>query len=168
MLTTLRRVAAIVTATALAGIGVVTPASAAATPWTATFAAGEVCTFSLTVTGSGDSPAIHREFKDRHGNVRVILSAGKGQALTFTNATTTTKPYSTPANGSLSWTVYNRDGSQTIQLLGHNVVLLFPTDVHGPSATLYSGLVVIKVDAAGVWKVVKQSGKKLDICAQLA
>lgn len=166
MLTTLRRVAAIVAATALAAIGVVSPASAAATPWTATFPAGAVCTFPLTISGSGDSPAVYREFTDRHGNVRAILSAGKGQELTYTNDNTR-KSFSTPANGAVSWTFYNKDGSQTIQLMGHNVVLMSPTDVGGPSATLYSGLVIIKVDTAAVWKVVKQAGKKLDICARL-
>lgn len=141
--------------------------SAAATPWTATFPAGDVCAFPLTISGTGDNQAVCREFTDRHGNVRAILSAGKGQELTYTNVDTR-KTFSTPANGAVSWTVYNRDGSQTIQLLGHNVVLMAPTDVGGPSATLYSGLVIIKVDAAGVWKVVKQTGKKLDICARLA
>ena len=166
MLTRLRRLAAIMAATVIAAVGLVTPASAAATLWTATFAAGDVCSFPLTVSGTGDSPKVYREFKDRHGNVRAIFSAGKGQALTYTNADTM-KTFSTPANGAGSWTVYNRDGSQIIRLFGHNVVLLFPTDVDGPSAWLYSGLVVIKVDAAGVWKVVKQSGRKINICARL-
>ncbi len=168
MLTTLRRVAAIVAATALAAIGVVTPASAAATPWTADFAAGDVCTFPLTISGSGDSPAVYREIKDGHGNVRAVLSAGQGQELTFTNAASPTNTFSTPANGAASWTVYKKDGSQNIRLWGHNVVLMSPTDVGGASATLYSGLVIIKVNAAGVWKVVKQVGTKLDICSRIA
>ena len=166
MLTTLRRFAAIVAATALAAIGVVAPASAAG-PWTMTFAAGDVCSFPLTVSGTGDNPEVYREFVDRDGKVRAILSAGKGQTLTYMNVSTG-KAFSTPANGAVSWTVYRADGSQTIKLLGHNVVFLFPTDVGGPSATLYSGLAVIKIDPAGVWKVVKESGKKLNICAQLS
>jgi hypothetical protein len=64
--------------------------------------------------------------------------------------------------------VYKKDGSQNIRLWGHNVVLMSPTDVGGASATLYSGLVIIKVNAAGVWKVVQQIGTKLDICARIA
>jgi hypothetical protein len=52
---------------------------------------------------------------------------------------------------------------------GHNVLVLFPTDIPaGPSTTLTVGQTVFKVDATGVFTVLKVSGKSTDICAALS
>jgi hypothetical protein len=66
-------------------------------------------------------------------------------------------------------TTYNPDGSQTIEITGHNVLILFPTDFPpGPSTTLYVGRVVYSIDASGVYTVLEESGKKTDICAAVS
>ena len=52
---------------------------------------------------------------------------------------------------------------------GHNVIILYPTDVPaGPSTTLYVGQVVYMDDGYGNFTLVKTSGKSLDICAALS
>ena len=73
------------------------------------------------------------------------------------------------ANGSvISTTTTLADGSSTSVLTGHTVVIMFPTDVPaGPSTTLYTGRVVINVDASGISTIVDESGRDLDICAAL-
>lgn len=164
MFTTLRRIAAIATATAVASLGVTTPASAAGA-WSITFDADVACTFPLTISGSGDGQKVYREFVDRQGGLRAVLTAGTGQELTYTNDDTA-KHFSTRANGAVTWNVPQAEGPRTMKLLGHNVVILFPSD-GGPSTTLYTGQVVINVDAFDVWTVVEGSGGELDICAAL-
>ena len=105
---------------------------------------------------------------DKNGFVRT-LSAGKGAALRFTNmdsgATLSLKP-----NGSVTHTTtYKPDNSSTVKVTGHTVLIFFPTDFPpGPSTTLYVGRVIYRVDAAGVWTLQEESGKKTDICAALS
>jgi hypothetical protein len=66
-------------------------------------------------------------------------------------------------------TTTNADGTFTVQATGHNVVILFPTDVPaGPSTTLYTGRLVYTVDASNNFTVVSSSGPTTDICALLA
>jgi hypothetical protein len=163
MLTTVHRAATIAVATGLAVVAAAGPASAD-TSWTLEFPAGMFCAFPLTISGEGGQKTA-RELPAKDGDVRV-LTAGKGQALTYTNAATGYH-FSTRANGAVSWTIQHTDGSQTLRLMGHNVVLMSPTDVLGPSATVYTGRVVIEVDTAGVWEVVADNGTALDICAEL-
>jgi len=63
----------------------------------------------------------------------------------------------------------NPDGSATQVTTGHNIVILFPTDVPaGPSTTLYVGRVVISIDSAGNYTLLKASGSSADICAALS
>jgi hypothetical protein len=65
--------------------------------------------------------------------------------------------------------VFNADGSRTVTLTGHNLLILFPTDVPpGPSTTLYVGRVVFTVDAGGVFTLESTSGRATDICAALS
>jgi hypothetical protein len=57
----------------------------------------------------------------------------------------------------------------TVDALGYNVIILFPTDFPaGPSTTLYVGRVVYTVDAAGVFRIQTHSGPTTDICAALS
>jgi hypothetical protein len=153
-------VAALALASALA---VAAPASAAAPPFTIDLPAGLACAgFDLRVEGTGDK-RIMRTFTDQNGQVVRLLSAGKGFDLTFTNLNSGAS-IAFPSNGS----VERSDGSTTFQNLGHNVLILFPTDVpQGPSTTLYTGQLVYTVDASGVFTVQSTSGRTTDICALL-
>jgi hypothetical protein len=141
--------------------------AAVAAPFHLELPAGTACTFGLAVDGVGGDHRVNRTFVDANGNTVRMLSAGVGFQLTFTNlsnhATT-----ALPANGAVMKTVFNPDGSQTVTATGHNVLILFPSDVPaGPSTTLYVGRVVYTVDANGVFTLVSTRGKATDICAAL-
>jgi uncharacterized protein RhaS with RHS repeats len=132
------------------------------------FPAGVACEFGLAVDIGPGGPRVDHTFTDAYGNPVRILSTGVGNQLTFTNlsngATTTTS-----ANGAVTNTVFNADGSQTVTLTGHNILILFPTDVPaGPSTTLYVGRVVFTVDANKVTTLTSTSGRATDICATLS
>lgn len=130
--------------------------------------AGTACPeFSLQIEIRGSSKVV-KEFTDENGNVVRMLTAGKGPALSFMNlssgATFSLKP-----NGAVTHTRFNPDGSSTVSITGHNVLILFPTDIPaGPSTTLHVGRVVFTVDTNGVFTVQKVSGKRTDICAILS
>jgi hypothetical protein len=102
-------------------------------------------------------------------NVVRTLSAGRGSALTFfnlsTNATLSLKP-----NGSVTHVTNNADGTSTWVTTGHNVLILFPTDVPpGPTTTLYVGRVTFTVDnVTAIFTLGKTSGQASDICAALS
>jgi hypothetical protein len=132
------------------------------------FPAGTACEFELAVDLGGGDRRVERTFLDANGNQVRTLSAGVGFQLTFTNlanAATT----ALPANGAVTKTVFNADGSQRVTLTGHNVLFLFPTDVPaGPSTTLYVGRVVFTIDANGVFSLTSTSGTATDICAALS
>lgn len=132
------------------------------------FEAGVACPgFALKIdVGAGGNPIQH-EFLDADGKLVRSIDAGTGTPLMFTNVSTG-EYLATESNGAVSQTVYNSDGSQTTVSTGHNVIILFPTDVPGPSTTLYIGQVVYTVDVNGVWTIVKTSGTSLDICAALS
>lgn len=141
------------------------PAIAAEQVFSSWFAPGLACPFPLEIAGFGEEPRI-KTFKGRDGQVRTI-SAGTGYALIFTN-TDTGATVSTRSNGYAQHTRYNRDGSQTVTLTGHNVVILFPSDVPaGPSTTVHSGRVTMTISADFVSTVNRVSGRQLDICAAL-
>ena len=129
-----------------------------------TFPAGLACNyFDLQIEGWFGKQHI-KEFEDKKGIVR-ILSAGTGSALRYTNVATG-KTSSSKSDGSVTRTTYNLDGSLTQVLMGHNVVILFPTDSPpGPSTTLYAGRVVISIDTNGNFTVQQESGSKTDICS---
>jgi hypothetical protein len=128
--------------------------------------AGLACAFTLGVDGTG-SKQITRTFTDENGNPVRLLSAGKGFDLTFTNLDGD-ESISFPSNGSVQQIKINADGTQTVRATGHNVVILFPTDVpEGPSTKLYTGQIVYTVDGAGNFTVQSTSGPITDICALL-
>jgi hypothetical protein len=156
------------TARLAAGVGLISLASlASAADQTIDLPAGLACSdFDLRVEITG-APQVERQFTDKNGNVVRMLVAGKGSILTFTNLSTgaslTLKP-----NGSVSRTTFNQDQSTTNTTTGHNVLILFPSDVPaGPTTTLYVGRVVYGVDTSGVFTVQRTSGRTVDICAAL-
>jgi hypothetical protein len=159
-----RQTALILTLAAVLGSG--SPATAADST-VLDLPAGLACDFALRVEISGGNQVM-KEFVDKNGNVVRKLSAGKGAALSFTNLSTGAT-FSLKANGSVIHTTVNPDGSSTVTDTGHNVLILFPTDVPaGPSTTLYVGRVVFTVDSDGVFTVQQVSGETTDICAVLS
>jgi hypothetical protein len=53
-----------------------------------------------------------------------------------------------PSDGSVTRTTINTDGTATVENTGHNVLILFPTDVPaGPLTTLYVGRLVYTADS---------------------
>jgi hypothetical protein len=131
--------------------------------------AGLACAaFDLRVVIQDIPPTVIREFRDKNGNIVRVLTAGKGNELTFINLLTN-EELSLGANGAVSHLVLNPDGTRTETLTGHSVTILFPTDVPaGPSTTLHVGRVVIAIDANGVFTVQSVSGRSTDICAELS
>ena len=141
--------------------------AAVAAPFHLELPAGTACTFALAVDGVGGDRRVNRTFVDANGDPVRMLSAGVGSQLTFTNLFNHATA-ALPANGAVMKTVFNPDGTQTVTATGHNVLILFPSDVPaGPSTTLYVGRVVYTVDAAGVFTLGSTSGKATDICASL-
>jgi len=130
--------------------------------------AGTACPdFSLRIEIRGSNKVV-KEFKDKNGKVVRTLAAGKGSALSFMNLSSGAT-FSLKANGAVTHTRFNPDGSSTVSITGHNVLILFPSDIPaGPSTTLHVGRVVYTVDTNGVFTVQKVSGKKTDICAILS
>lgn len=130
--------------------------------------------FSLGLTGVGGK--LHtKEFFDANGNIVRSLTAGKGVLLTYTNFgpdanhPVAGKSITFRTDGSVTSTVYNKDGTQTVTATGHNGLVMFPTDVPaGPTATQYTGKIVYTIGTDGVFTLVRTSGKSVDVCAALA
>lgn len=128
--------------------------------------AGVACEgFDLRVEGWGSNQQ-YREFEDRDGNVVRSISAGTGSALTFTNLSTDAT-FSSKSNGSTTHQSFGSDATTT-RMTGHNVLILFPSDVPpGPSTTLYVGQIVFTVDSGGIFTLQSARGNSTDICAAL-
>ena len=151
-------------ATAAAVLGLVNAALASDT---LDFPAGVACTFPLRIDSAGGNQ-VYREFLDKNGNLVRSISAGTGAALTFTNVDTGAT-FSTRSNGSVTKIAYHPDGSFTFVTTGHNVLILFPTDMPaGPTTTLYVGRVVFDSDADFNFTLQSHSGTSKDICATLS
>jgi len=147
---------------AVSGVLLLTNSALAADSFTVVFPAGLACEFSLQIDGSGGNFHM-KEFKNGR-----IFSAGKGFALTFTNVDTSDS-LALKSNGFTTTTTSNPDGTQTVVLTGHNIVILFPSDKPpGPSTTLYIGRVVYTVDSVGNFDLQKASGNTADLCAALS
>ena len=164
------RLACVVAVTLIALVGAAAPSLAQSPPdATITLPAGLACAgFDLQVDIWANPHQVFREFSDKNGNVVRMLTAGKGNKLAFTNLTTEETLWLRP-NGSVAHVTLNADGSQTQALTGHNVLILFPTDVPaGPSTTQYVGRVVFTVDTSAVFTLQSVSGTSTDICAALS
>ena len=139
-----------------------------ATAYQVPFDAGTACTFALLVDVVGGDNRQVKEFKDKQGKVVRILSAGVGSQLTFTNLANGST-HSFRANGSVTNTTFNNDGTTTNVLTGHNVLFLYPTDVPaGPTTTLYAGRVIYISDQLSNFTLQGTYGKSTDICAILS
>lgn len=160
----LRGTAAVVGIVAAATVSIAS-AAVAKEPVTYDFPAGTACAFPLHIeTWVASEP---RALPGRDGDSR-FLRAGKGEPLTFTNVDNG-RSVSLQANGAVQRTTIHADGSSTWEITGHNVLVLFPTDVPaGPSTTLYVGRVLFTATAAGDFTVRQASGHSVDLCAQIA
>ncbi len=124
------------------------------------------CDFPIRIDATG-SKVHSKEFTDAEGNPVRIIKAGKGATLTFTNLNTLISTTVDPS-GSVERTVINPDGTSTVTLSGHNVLILFSTDSPaGPSTVQYTGRVVYTVDQNGNFTVESTSGRQRDICAEI-
>ncbi len=134
-----------------------------------TLPAGLACEgFDLTINVTASDHQVFKEWTDDDGNVVRMLSAGKGSDLVFLNETTEAT-LSLKANGSVAKTTYNPDGTISGALMGHVVLILFPTDIPaGPSTTLNVGRILYTIGTDGVWTLQEMTGKATDICAALS
>lgn len=130
--------------------------------------------FSLGISATGGNLTV-KDFTDADGNVVRNITAGKGVLLTYTNyGTKKNKPVAGESvtirtDGSVTETVTNADGSQTVTSTGHNGLIMFPSDIPaGPSTTHYIGKIVFTIGTDGVFTLVSTSGQERDICAELA
>jgi hypothetical protein len=162
-----RGLASAVLAGVLALVVLAPPAGAQGQGFEFGFPAGIACTFELHVSGTGGNIQ-SREFTDSDGTLLALLFAGNGPTVTLTNVDTGTSLTLHPAGGAQRIQLHE-DGSSTVELIGHQLLFMFPTDVPpGPSSTLYVGRVVIHVDADDVFTILKTSGRATDMCAALA
>ncbi|HEY8720177.1 hypothetical protein [Pengzhenrongella sp.] len=171
MRTTTRR---FVPAGILAALLLATAPPASAADFVVDLPSGVACPgFAVRVASVGGNLQT-REFTDEAGNVVRTIAAGKGATLTFTNlgplGTTPGKSVTLRPNGSVTRTATSPDGTVTYTSTGHNVLILFPTDVPaGPTTTQYIGNYVFTVDPiSGVFTLLSTSGRSVDICAELA
>ena len=110
------------------GLALATAASPAqAADFTVTFPAGVACPlFDLTVSGTGGNAEV-RVIQDHAGRPVRVISAGTGSALVFTNESTQ-ETLSLSSNGAVTRTTLGANGVDTVSVLGHTVIILFPTD----------------------------------------
>jgi hypothetical protein len=156
-----RRCAVAAVAIVVAGLTAATPSAAADS--SVEFPAGTACAFALRLDAAGDGNRAVRV-----SNNNRVISAGTGDTGTFVNVATG-KTVTLNSNGSVQIARFNADGTATVTGLGHNVVILLPTDTPpGPSTTLYVGKVVVSVDAFGNFTILSHSGTTTDICAALS
>ena len=140
-------------------------------PFEITVPAGLGCpNFDLKLTIDEGVNRVFKEFHDRNGNLVRVISAGRGATETFTNVLTDTS-VTFKTGGSVSRTTPNPDGTYTLTLTGHNIVIFFPTDEPpGPRSTLYLGKVVFTISdpvSNTILGIQQTSGKQVDICAIL-
>jgi hypothetical protein len=130
------------------------------------FKKSEACTFALGIDITAVGTNAERVTQDRSGR---IISAGTGLALTFTNVRTGAQ-VSFTSNGAVTIDQPVGNGITIKTLTGHNVVILGPGDTPaGPSTTLFTGQVVIRVvDATSQFTVLSSSGTSVDICAAVS
>ena len=133
--------------------------------------AGQACAeFGISIDLSVPDQRVEKTFYDRNGNPVRYLSAGKGTQFVFANSATGFT-LTVKTGGSVEQITPNPDGTQTWVTTGHELVVLFPTDMPpGPATTLYIGRLVFTLDPSSFTFLGIRSftGKSIDICAALA
>ena len=132
-----------------------------------TIPAGLACDFTLQIENTSAGNFHQKEFVDKNGNLVRLLTAGQGWDLLVTNLDTSAT-LSLKGNGAVTQETPNPDGTFTDVLTGHNILILFPTDIPaGPTTTLYVGRVVFTRDAFFNFTLKSVSGQATDICGAL-
>jgi hypothetical protein len=135
------------------------------------YPAGVACNgFDLQVDSVG-SPTVQKTFKDTKNNVVRYLNAGTGVRVTFTNLQTGATLVLAPNGAVQNIRTVQESNVFTYITTGHNILILFPSDVPaGPTTTLYVGRIEFTVDAntGGTFTLLKTSGNSTDICALLS
>ena len=91
--------------------------------------AGYACPdFDLTIEIFPNDHRVMKEWTDQNGYPVRMLEAGIGADLDFINEYTGAT-FSIKANGSVSHTTIHPDDSLSVSVEGHNVLILFPTDL---------------------------------------
>ena len=127
------------------------------------------CDFDVTLQSGDEDKLNTRTFTDSSGN-RVQVVTGAAESLVVSgNGHSVTVP-SRGVHKRITTTA--SDGSQTFDITGHLLLILFATDLGGDgllptSTTLIAGRTVFTVDPAGVYTVQSVTGRTTDICAAL-
>ncbi|MBA2695703.1 MAG: hypothetical protein ACR2FV_11725 [Ornithinimicrobium sp.] len=126
----------------------------------ADFPAGVACEFPVRL----EFPAPSRtDFGDG------VLFAGRNGPLTITNLATSESLVQPTRGTQVRLVSVAPDGTQTQSASGNLVLALFPTDVPaGPSLVLYVGRLVYTISPEGVYTIVSQEGRTVDLCAALS
>jgi hypothetical protein len=107
---------------------------------------GLACADFPLIVQSRDCILVIKELLDANGSPVQLIQAGRGAKLTFINDDTGAQ-FVAETPGSVTRVRDNPDGTLTYVTTGHNVLILFPTDVPpGPSPTLTVGHVFFTVD----------------------
>lgn len=130
--------------------------------------AGLACAgFDLSIA-IGPGQAEVRVVQDHAGRPVRIIVAGRGNTLDLTNLSTGQTSH-LRSNGSVARFTTNPDGTTTVEAMGHNLIILFPTDTPpGPSTTLYTGRLVYTTTPDQVFTLVSAAGRTRDMCAELS
>jgi hypothetical protein len=104
-----------------------------------------------------------------HGNPvqagpRPILGAWGGTYMLDNETTGATITVRTAGAGTFE---ENPDGSFTFTHRGQTVLFSFATDAGGPASTMYTGELVVQVDADGNGVAISHTGPTVDVCALL-
>jgi len=153
----------------LLSLGAAVPTAVAADPdFTFDLPMGLACpSFDLRLEGFVADSRVSRTFYDKSGNVVRMFAGGKGNVLTFTNLSNGAS-LTLRTGGSVEKIGLNADGSSTYTAMGHNVVIMFPTDIPpGPSTKLYIGRLDFSIDSVGIYSLLRKTGYEMDICAAL-
>jgi hypothetical protein len=127
---------------------------------------GEACEGFPVRLNIGDTEReIRRTGTDREGNT-VTLLTGLAEPVEVTNLETR-ESVTIPARGARTLTTVSPDGTTTVEQTGNLLLILFSSDVGGPSTTLFTGRTVFTITREGVFEVVSASGRQTDICAEL-
>lgn len=135
--------------------------------YTVAFPAGLACAnFGVRLEDWGGHLNDH-VLKDRDGLSRSRV-AGLGGAWRLTNLSNG-KSVATRNKGATALTVSNpADGSQTVTVSGHLLLIWFPTDLPaGPWTRLHSGQVVYGLSATYQGTLISTKGSTTDVCAAL-
>ena len=132
--------------------------------------AGEACEgFDVALEGTEGNQKTHK-LRNKNGNP-VTLVTGTSGSVVFTNISTG-KTFTLRSRGTAIRTTPITTTPETddfnVQVSGHFVLILFPSDVpKGPSSTLFEGR-VDWTDTGSTDTLLDARGKQTDICAELA